>query len=197
MGASSGKNVKSLIIKIIICLFLVIGLLLIESSFGYSKMPINRMTLNQTKDDIKSKMQQVINMDTKISEISQKAPELVKNADKLTNNALLGINKQRGNVTDIPAILVYLEQTGKNAGLVVKKIDIEGLDNTGKSVENSNQNNYANKLIITAAGSYKGFCDYIKEIQINTKEKITIEGFKFTSIDGAMSNCKAVIEISL
>jgi len=197
MKTSSGKNIKSLIIKIIFCLFFIAGLLMMESSFGYLKVPINRIALNETKDDINLKMQQVMNMNTKISEIGRKTPVLVKNADKLTQNALAGINKEEGSVTDIPAILVYLEQTGKNAGLTVKKIDIEGLGDTDKSVETINQKNLGKKLIITATGSYKSFCDYIREIQINTKEKISVEGFKFASIDSAMSTCKVEIEISL
>jgi len=197
MKSNSGRNIKSLIIKIIICLFFIAVLLLVESGFGYSKIPFNRIVVNETKNDMNSKMKQVIEMNRKIIEISKKTPVLVKNADKLTNNALVAMNKKEGSIKDIPSILVYLEQTGKNAELIVKKIDIEALDDTAKPKQTAQQKDTGNKLIITATGSYKSFCNYIREIQINTKEKITVEGFKFISIDSTMNVCKVEIEISL
>ncbi|MGE5474770.1 MAG: hypothetical protein ACM3UU_11175 [Ignavibacteriales bacterium] len=196
MVSSSDKKIKSIVIKLIICVFFIAVLLYVETSLGYKAIPFNRVSINETKNDIKSKNQQVMEMNSELTRVSKKVPLLIKNGDKLTNNALIAVNKKEEGIIDIPSILVYLEQTGKNTGLIVKKIDIEGLNDTEKSMA-ANNKNIKKKLVITASGSYKSFCDYIKEIQINTKEKILIEGFKFTSNDSAMSTCKVEIEISL
>lgn len=196
MRSSADKKVKSLVIKLIICILLAAFLVFMETSWGYKKIPFNRISINETKNDIKSKIQQVNKMNTELSEIGKKTPMLVKNADKIKNSVLTAKSSNKESLIDIPSMLVYLEQTGKNTGLVVKKIDIGGLSDIAKS-RTANNKDIGKKLIITAVGSYKSFSDYIKEIQINTKERITIEGFKFLSSENSMSTCQIEIEISL
>jgi len=197
MKSNSDKKVKNLIIKVIICAVFIGLILLIESSLGYSRIPFNRITVNETKENMKLKIKKVTDMNRKILEISKRTPELVNKADKLTNDGIASINRKEESIIDIPSIFVYLEQTGKNVGVTVKNIEIPGLGEAGKSLDTVQQKNTGQKLVITATGSYKSFSDYIREIQINTKEKITVNGFNFNSVDSTMNTGSMEIEISL
>jgi len=197
MKSSYDKKVRNLIIKVIICLVFIGLILLIESSLGYSRIPFNRIAVNETNNNTKLKIKKVIDMNQKILEMRKQTLELVNKANKLTEDELISINRNEESIIDIPSIFVYLEQTGKNVGVIVKNIEIPGLGETGKSLDTVQQKNTGQKIIITATGSYKGFSDYIREIQINTKEKITVDGFNFNSVDSTMKTGSMEIEISL
>lgn len=194
MKDNSGKK---LIIKIIALLLLGIIILFIESKMGYSKIPFNRVALNELKKDTDSKVKQIKSMNQQIEDMNKNMPALIKNADKLAKNALVAVDRKEENMVDIPSILVYVEQTGKDVGLTVKKIDIAGLDNSGKSLQAAQRKDGRQNLNIAAKGSYKSLVDFLREIQINTNKKITVEGFKFTSIDKAMKTCSVELEISI
>ncbi len=152
-------------------------------------IPVRDSYIAGAKAEISTRINGIKEMNEKLREISLREPELRKSAEELSRNSIFMLSRSKSRVVDIPSILVYLEQTGKNTGIKVKRIDIlppEDSSGLKKQV-----------LTISAAGSYLNFIDYLREIQINTREMIAVEEFRLNYADPATSLWDIELKISL
>ncbi len=152
-------------------------------------IPVRDSYIAKTKTEISTRINGIEEMNEKLREISLREPELRESAEELSRNSIFMLSRSKDRVVDIPSILVYLEQTGKNTGIKVNRIDILPPEDSGGLSKQV--------LTISAAGSYLSFIDYLREIQINTREMIAVEGFRLDYADPVTSIWNIEIKISL
>lgn len=203
------KDINSIIKKLIftglccsVLYFLVINRLPVNIP-PLNDFPVRSVNIAKTNNDLAQKIREIKAMNQQIAEIQQKEPELRKNAENVPEHSVFILNQKKDKVVDIPSILVYLEQVGKKTGAAVDKIDVQGAENSSDS--NGKQTAKASgpadsegqELVVTGTSTYQGFINYLREIQINTKESITVKDYNLSYADPVTSLWKFELKISL
>lgn len=195
------KNIIWYSIVVLIC---IAGLALLSQDKVIPGIPITKGSIALLSQELKTKLDEMQHMSSRIQDISLKIPELKESVEAISQNPILTVSKERNRVVDVPSLLAYLEQTGKESGVTVKEMDIVGQQGDyGISSRDETVNAQINsrlsgrRLVVTAEGTYESFIDYLGEIQINTREMINIQGLKVTSIDKKVNLYKIEFTISL